>query len=61
MRLGDFQHRLYSNGILQVIKLLVKNSVHRVYVAGQEGHGKPEHTVTPADIMLALCKHTSDL
>ena len=52
-------YSLYHNGVLQVLELLVKNSVHRVYVAGLEGHGKAEHTVTPADIMLALCKHTS--
>ena len=58
LTLEAFSGRSPTDGGMQVLELLVTNSVHRVYIAGQAGSSTPEHTVTPADIMLALCKHT---
>lgn len=39
---------------VQVLYLMVSNSVHRVYVVHDENRATPEHSVTPTDIMQML-------
>lgn len=39
---------------VQVLHLMVSNSVHRVYVVHDESRATPEHSVTPTDIMQML-------
>ena len=39
---------------IQVLKLMVSNSVHRIYVVHSASQATPEHSVTPTDIMQML-------
>lgn len=51
---GTFQMVLAEMTFVQVLGLMVNNSVHRIYVVHEENQAMPQHSVTPTDIMQML-------
>ena len=45
---------LQSHVLLQVLELMVGNSVHRVYVVQEQQPATPQSSITPTDIMQML-------
>lgn len=39
---------------MQVLELMVSNSVHRIYVANDQNQTTPQQSITPTDIMHML-------